>query len=107
LPDEKLKKLCDNATAAHARIQQEFITINPIVGVSQHMRQNGVPADAMTIECFGSDKRIILVLHDQAPDLISYQLTYKDKDPEKAFMRIPFSEMTADKLYELIKQYFA
>lgn len=107
MSDEKLKILCDIATEAHARIQQDFKTINPIVGVSQHMRQNGVPADAMTIECINSDKRIILVLHDQAPEIISYQLTFKKKDPDKTFSRISFSEMTEEKLYGLIKDYFS
>jgi hypothetical protein len=107
LPDKKLQTLCDIATEVHARIQQNFKAINPVVGVSQHMRHNGVPADAMTIECLGSNKRIILVLHDQAPDIISYQFTYKDKDPDKAFIRIPFGEMTADRLYGLIKDYFS
>lgn len=107
MPDLKLKRLCDIATEAHTRIQQDFKDINPIVGVSQHMRKNGVPADAMTIECLKSGKRIILVLHDQVPDLISYQLTYKDEDPGKEFVRIEFKEMTTNRMYELMKGYFS
>ena len=107
MPNIKLKRLCDIATEAHTRIQQDFKDINPIVGVSQHMRKNGVPADAMTIECLRSGKRIILVLHDQAPALISYQLTFKDKDPGKEFARIEFKEMTVDRMYGLIKGYFS
>jgi len=106
LPEIKLKRLCDIATEAHTRFQSEFKDINPIVGVSQHMRKNGVPADAMTIECLSNQKRILLVLHDQAPDIVSYQLTYKDQDPGKAFTRIQFEEMTEEKMYGLMKEYF-
>ncbi|MCW8891143.1 MAG: hypothetical protein OQL20_10840 [Sedimenticola sp.] len=104
--DLQLKTLCDRATEAHTQFQKAISDINPIVGVSQHMRKNGVPADAMTIECLASGKRIILILHDQAPDIVSYQLTFRDQDPDKAFTRMPFNEMTAKALYELMKDYF-
>ncbi len=105
--NEQLETLCDIITESHSRIQQEFKDINPIVGINQRMRETGVPVDIMTIDCSKSSKRIILILHDQQPDIINYQFSFKDKDPDDKFEHIPFNELTADKLYNWIKSYFS
>ena len=89
------------------RIQADFEEINPVVGVSQNMRLNGIPADAMTIDCLKSGKRIILILHDENPDIIRYQFSYRDKDPESKFEVIQLNELTAQKLYEWMESYFS
>jgi len=106
MSDKKLKHLCDLATEAHTRIQQDFKDINPIVGVSKKMRDIGVPADAMTIDCLKTGKRIIIILHDQEPDSISYQLSFIDKDPEDNFEQLQFKELTNQIIYDWIKNYF-
>ncbi|MCW8928841.1 MAG: hypothetical protein OQL19_01230 [Gammaproteobacteria bacterium] len=107
MSDKQLKTLCDLATEAHHLIQQNFEDINPVVGVNHKMRSNGVPADAMTIDCLKSGKRIILVLHDQQPDIIHYQFSFKDKDPDSKFESIPFNELTANTIYEWMRDYFS
>ena len=107
LINKQLETLCDIATESHTRIQQDFKDINPIVGVNQKMREGGLPADVMTIDCLKSGKRIILILHDQQPDIISYQFSFKDKDPDEKFENIQFNELTSNKLYDWIKNYFS
>jgi len=107
LNNKNLKLLCDIATDAHTRIQQDFKDINPVVGVSQKMRDIGVPADAMTIDCLKTGKRIILVLHDQQADIVNYQFCFKDKDPDDEFDQLEFSELTTQRLYDWIKTYFS
>ena len=77
-----------------------------MVGVNQKMREMSVPVDAITIDCLKSGKRILLILHDHHPDIIRYQFTFKDKDPDEAFEEIPSDELTADQLYDWIKGYF-
>ena len=104
---KNLHKLCDIATEAHARFQLEIAEIDPIVGVSQNMRANGVPADAVTIDCLNNDKRIILVLHDEQPDLIHYQFAWRDRDPENNFTEISFDDVTTETIYEWMKSYLA
>ena len=103
---KSLALLSDTATEAHARIQQDFKHMDPIVGVNQSMRSSGVPADLMTRDCLKSGKRIIMILHDQQPDIISYQFSYKDKDPGEDFERIQLSELTSKTLYGWMKDYF-
>lgn len=105
--DKQLERLCELATEAHTRIQKDFGDIDPVVGVSQGMRKTGVPADLMTIDCLRSGKRIILVLHDQQPGIVSYQYAYKDKDPGNNFEQIPLAELGAEQLYDWIKGYFS
>jgi hypothetical protein len=103
---KNLEALCDLTTAAHTRIQQDFETINPVVSVSQKMRTTGIPVDAMTIDCLKSGKRIIIILHDQQPEILSYQFTFKDKDPAGNFEEIPFTEFSEATIYAWMKDYF-
>ena len=107
MSDKNLKILCDLTTEAHTRIQQDFADINPVVGVSQKMRDIGVPADAMTIDCLKTGKRIIIILHDQDPEIVNYQFCFKDKDPGDVFEQLPFSDLNTQKLYDWIKDYFS
>ncbi len=101
-----LEKLCDIASKSHARIQRDFEDINPLVGLNQKMRDMGVPVDAVTIDCLKNGKRIILILHDHQPDTVSYQFSFKDRDPEEQFEQIPFGDLTEGKLYDWMKSYF-
>ena len=107
MTETTLEILCDITTEAHTRIQQDFQDINPIVGVSKNMRKNGVPADAMTIDCLKTGKRIIIVLHDHNPDIINYQFSFRDKDPDSKFEQLPFKELTSTQIYDWIKIYFS
>jgi len=47
-------------TQAHAKVQQDFSDIDPVVSVNTQMRNRGVPADVMTIDCLKTGKRILL-----------------------------------------------
>lgn len=106
MSEKNLKTLCDLTTEAHTRIQQDFKHINPVVGVSKKMRDIGVPADAMTIDCLSTGKRIIIILHDQEPDIVNYQLCYRDKDPDDEFQKLEFKELSSQLMYDWIKDYF-
>jgi hypothetical protein len=106
LINEALKALSDIATKAHAKIQQDFANIDPIVGVSRSMRKKGIPADAMTIDCLKTNKRIIIILHDLEPEIIHYQFSFTDQDPAERFEKLNFSDLTVNVLYGWIESYF-
>ena len=99
LSEQPLAVLSDVATEAHALIQKDFKNLNPVVGVSRSMRASGIPADAMTIDCLQSGKRIILILHDDNPEQVLYQFSYKAKDPDDEFKTILLSELSVCLLY--------
>jgi hypothetical protein len=103
---EQLKILCDLATEAHERVQLNHADIDPIVGVHHKMRDAGFPADVMTIDCLKTGKRIILILNDDQPDTISYQFSYKDKDPGADFEQLAFEDLSSVTLYEWMSSYF-
>lgn len=102
-----LEKLSEYATDSHTRIQQQFSDISPMVSVNQKMRELGVPADLVMLDCLKSGKRILLVLHDQQPDTLAYQFTFKDEDPDGPFEKVPFADVSADTLYGWMVEYFS
>lgn len=77
-----------------------------MVGVNQKMREMSVPVDAITIDCLKNGKRILLILHDHHPEIIRYQFTYKNQDPDENFKEIQSEELTGEQLYNWIKNYF-
>lgn len=102
-----LEILSDRATEAHTRIQQNFDYINPIVGVNRGMRKIGFPADTMTIDCLRTKRRIILILHDDNPEQISYQFAMREEDPAEHFELVALETLTADMLYDWMVKYFS
>jgi len=101
-----LLSLSDIASQAHEKIQQDFENINPVIGVMQGMRKMGIPADVLSIDCLGTKKRILLVLHDELPDVIRYQYTFSDQDPSDDYQQLTSREVTCETIYEWIKEYF-
>ncbi len=99
--------LGDIAGAAQIKIQQDFIDIDPIIGISHHLRKAGFPIDAMTIDCLTSGKRILILLNDEKPDWVSYQFGFKGKDPAAEFEGKPLKEVNETQIYNWIKQYFS
>ena len=101
-----LLSLSDIASQAHEKIQQDFENINPVIGVMQGMRKMGIPADVLSIDFLGTKKRILLVLHDELPDVIRYQYTFSDQDPSDDYQQLTSREVTCETVYEWIKEYF-
>ncbi len=106
MPKTPLELLSDCAEAAHAKIQKDFDYINPIVGINRGMRKIGFPADTMTIDCLRTGKRIIIILHDEQPNILSYQLAFRDKDPSDQFESLNLDKLSAELLYQWIAEYF-
>ncbi|MDF1629251.1 MAG: hypothetical protein P1U78_05570 [Alcanivoracaceae bacterium] len=106
MTSEPLKTVSDLITEAHARIQQQYADINPVVGVRRGMREKGIPADALTIDCLRTGKRIVLILHDQQPGELIYQFTLKDEDTDAPYQQLSMSNLGADLLYEWMRDYF-
>lgn len=80
-----LKSLSEMLEQAHARIQAKHAAINPVVGVRRGMRDTGIPADVISIDCLSSHRRILLVLHDESPGVMLYQFAALDDDTDNSF----------------------
>lgn len=103
----RLELISDRTKDAHSRIQQDFKTINPVVGLSRRMREVGFPVDTITIDCLQTQRRIIILLNDDTPDTVRYQFAFKDKDPSDEFQLIPFKALTEQTLYDWMASYFS
>ena len=101
-----LEFLSDNVTEAHAKIQNDFKNLNPVVGVSRKLRSLGITADTMTIDCLKSGKRIIIILHDSMPNIVRFQFSYIKQDPSNEFEELALCDVTVNQLYTWMKYYF-
>lgn len=106
MASEPLKTLSDLITEAHARIQQTHADINPVVGLRRGMREKGIPADAMTIDCLRTGKRIVLILHDQQPGRLIYQFTLKDTDTDAPYQQVALDALRVELLFDWMRDYF-
>lgn len=101
-----MEQLFDVAQSAHAAIQRDFSKIDPLIGVSQNMRNSGVPADVITVDCLRTRRRIIFILHDQEPDLVRYQFTEMDDDPASEFQSMALQALDEKTFYDWVVKYF-
>ena len=106
MTSEPLKILSDLITEAHARIQQAHTDINPVVGLRRGMREKGIPADAMTVDCLRTGKRIVLILHDQQPGVLIYQFTLKDTDTDAPYQQVPLERVDTQQLFDWMQSHF-
>jgi len=98
--DTPLSQIYDFVAEAHANIQRDFSYIDPVVGVITKMRTVGIQADAITIDCLKTGKRILLVCHDAQPDIINLQFCLRNEDPSDDFDNIPIKDVTTKQLYD-------
>lgn len=107
MSEAALEALSDMITEAHTRIQQAYEHINPVVGVRRGMRDVGIPADAMTIDCLQTRGRIVLILHDEQPGVLLYQFGTIDEDAGEDFQRVDLAEVSAETLFTWMQDYFS
>jgi hypothetical protein len=106
MSEDPLKALSDMASDAHARIQATHEHINPVVEVRRGMRDTGIPADVMTIDCLRTRRRITLILHDEQPGQLLYQFITMEEEVGSDFQSMALSEMDTPKLFQWIESYF-
>ncbi|PAV27120.1 hypothetical protein CF392_02300 [Tamilnaduibacter salinus] len=105
--DSAMKALSDMASEAHTQIQNKHQHINPVVAVRRGMRDAGIPADAMTIDCLRTRRRIVLILHDDEADTLLYQFTTLEEEAGNAFQRIPMASVDSALLVRWMEEYFS
>jgi hypothetical protein len=104
--DDPLKALSDMASDAHARIQAAHEHINPVVEVRRGMRDSGMPADVMTLDCLRTRRRITLILHDEQPGVLLYQFVTIDDEVGDSFQNMALAEVSTQTLFDWMQEYF-
>lgn len=106
MPEDPLELLSDAVSDAHARIQASHEHINPVIEVRSKMRDAGIPADVLTIDCHRTRRRILLILHDQQPGLLLYQFITIEQEAGDDFQSMALSELDTGKLVQWMEDYF-
>jgi len=107
MSDDPLKALSEQASKAHEKIQQRQQHINPVVGIRRGLRDSGIPADVMTIDCLRTRRRIMLVLHDGEPGTLLYQFIRLDENPGDDYQRKALSDVNCETLLNWMQDYFS
>jgi len=77
----KLQNLSEIVARANDMLYDKFDDIDTLMGImDKTLRNQGVKADAITIDCIALDKKIVILLHDDQPDVVSIALGNKEGD---------------------------
>lgn len=104
---DPLKTLSNLVNDAHTQIQAAHQHINPVVEVRQSMRDVGIPADVLTLDCLRTQRRITLILHDQHPGVVLYQFVTREEEVGGEFKQMALAEMSSQTLFDWMQDYFA
>ena len=80
-----MKKALQNLSEIVARANDVFYSkfehVDTLMGImDKTLRNQGMRADAITIDCITLDKKIVILLHDDKPDVVNIALGNKDGD---------------------------
>jgi hypothetical protein len=76
-----LKSLSEIIAKANDLFYSKFDNIDTVMGImDKNLRNQGIKADAITIDCIALDKKIVFLIHDDKPKIVSIALGNKDGD---------------------------
>lgn len=79
--NSKLKNLSEIIAKANDLLGNKYDNIGTLMGImDKALRNQGVNADAITIDCVAQNKKIVMLLHDDKPDVVNIALGNKDGD---------------------------
>lgn len=77
----KLQNLSEIVARANDVFYSKFDKIDTLMGImDKTLRNQGMKADAITIDCIALDKKIVILLHDDKPDVVDIALGNKEGD---------------------------
>ncbi|MDH5357577.1 MAG: hypothetical protein OEW63_03000, partial [Gammaproteobacteria bacterium] len=76
-----LQNLSEIVARANDAFYSKFDNVDTLMGVmDKALRNQGIKADAITIDCIALDKKIVILLHDDKPDAVDIALGNKEGD---------------------------
>ena len=77
----KLNKLSEIVAKANDLFYSKFDHVDTLMGImDKTLRNKGMKADAITIDCIALDKKIVILIHDDNPDTVEIALGNKAGD---------------------------
>jgi hypothetical protein len=79
--NDKLKHLSEIVAQANDAFYARNKSIDTLMGImDKTLRKQGMPADAITIDCLSLDKKIVFLLHDAKPATVNIAVGNKAGD---------------------------
>ena len=76
-----LKCLSEIIAKANDLFYGKFDNIDTVMGImDKNLRNQGIKADAITIDCIALDKKVVFLIHDDKPKIVSIALGNKNGD---------------------------
>ena len=76
-----LKSLSEIIAKANDLFYSKFDNIDTVMGImDKNLRNQGIKADAITIDCIALDKKVVFLIHDDKPKIVSIALGNKNGD---------------------------
>ena len=77
----KLKDLSEVVARASDLFYNKFDNVDTLMGImDKTLRNQGMKADAITIDCIAQNKKIVILIHDDKPDIVDIALGNKEGD---------------------------
>jgi len=90
----KLIYISEIVAKANDQFASKFNKIETLMGImDKALRNNGMPADAITIECTSQNKKIVVLIHDEKPDIVEVALGNKAGEIHSSF-EYAFNELS-------------
>jgi hypothetical protein len=79
--NNKLKNLSEIVANASDQFSSKYDNVDTLMGImDKTLRNKGMAADAITIDCKSQNKKIVLLSHDAKPDVVEITLGNKAGD---------------------------
>jgi hypothetical protein len=77
----KLNNLFEIVARANDLFYSKYDKVDTLMGImDKALRNQGMKADAITIDCITLSKKIVILIHDDKPDVVNITLGNKDGD---------------------------
>ncbi|MCP4986726.1 MAG: hypothetical protein GY928_11935 [Colwellia sp.] len=104
---DTLNTLSEIVAKANDQFYARNKSIDTLMGImDKTLRNQGMSADAITIDCIALNKKIVLVLHDSKPELVDIALGDKAGEIHSSSVH-PLKEMTVAFILAMMEDKFS
>lgn len=104
--NQLLHQLAEIIATANDNFFNKYKNTDTLMGlIDKALRQQGMAADAVTIDCPAADKKIVFVIYDNQPDMVEVAFGNKAGDISSS-KQYPRAEITDELVIALMEQYF-
>jgi hypothetical protein len=103
---DKLKQVSEIIAKANDSFYERNKKTDTLMGIMDKvLRKQGMPADAITIDCLKIDKKIVFLLHDAKPNTINIALGNKAGEIDSSY-DVELSQLCEESALALMEDAF-